>query len=85
MADKEGTVNKYSWLVITILALVVISWSLLFGISGIAILLLSWMGPASLSERIVTTAIGSVGLIWAFSRALPLISILRGVNHKKDQ
>jgi len=35
MAVKEGALSKYSWLVITILALVIISWSLLFGISGI--------------------------------------------------
>ena len=59
--------------------------SVLFGISGIAILLLAWTEPASLLERILTTAIGSVGLIWAFSRALPLVFTIRRFSHQSHQ
>ena len=42
----------------------------LFGASGIAILMLAWIWPMPISERILTTFIGSVGLLVAFIRAL---------------
>ena len=57
--------------------------TVLFGISGIMIVLLAWMQPASLSERILTTAIGSVGLMWVLIKTLPLISMLRNAGHRK--
>jgi len=37
----------------------------LFGVSGIAILLLAWLQPMVDSERILTTLIGSAGLLLA--------------------
>ena len=41
----------------------------LFGTSGIAILLLAWLQPMADSERILTTLIGSVGLLLAAIKA----------------
>ena len=41
----------------------------LFGASGIAILLLAWLQPMADSERILTTLIGSVGLLLASIKA----------------
>ena len=49
--------------------------SVLFGISGITILVLAWTQSVSLSERILTTTIGSVGIIWASIKTLPLVSL----------
>ena len=46
----------------------------IFGISGTAILMLAWLRPMPESERILSTFIGSVGLIVAFTRALLLKS-----------
>ncbi|MFC2069211.1 hypothetical protein ACFLTP_09445 [Chloroflexota bacterium] len=57
--------------------------SILFGVGGIAILLLSWMLQVSQPERILNTAIGSVGLIWVLTKTLPLIPMLRNVGHRK--
>ena len=44
----------------------------LFGISGMAILLLGWLWPTLESERITATLTGSVGLFMASIRALLL-------------
>ncbi len=41
----------------------------LFGISGIAILILAWVRPMTASESILTTLIGSAGLFMALTRA----------------
>ena len=41
----------------------------LFGTSGIVILLLAWLQPMADSERILTTLIGSVGLLLASIKA----------------
>ena len=57
--------------------------TVLFGIGGTTILLLSWTQPASLSERILATTIGAAGLIWVFVKSLPLISMLRNNGHRK--
>ena len=46
----------------------------LFGISGIAILMLAWLQPMPASERILTTFVGSTGLFVALVRALMLKS-----------
>jgi len=52
-----------------------------FGISGIAILMLAWLRPMPESERILSTFIGSVGLLVAFSRALLLKSARTETGH----
>jgi hypothetical protein len=44
----------------------------LFGISGMAIIMLAWLWPALQSERIVATLTGSVGLAVATVHALML-------------
>lgn len=41
-----------------------------FGISGGAVLILTWLQPMPGAERIMSTFIGSVGLGVAFSRAV---------------
>ena len=46
----------------------------LFGISGIAILVLAWVRPMLASERILATLIGSVGLFVALAQVLLLRS-----------
>ena len=43
-----------------------------FGISGIAVLLLAWLGTTLESEKIAATFIGSIGLLIALIRALML-------------
>ena len=52
----------------------------LFGISGAAILMLAWLRPMPGAERILSTFIGSVGLLVAFSRALLLKSARTGAG-----
>lgn len=44
----------------------------LFGISGMAVLLLTWLGTILESERIMATLVGSGGLIVALTRVLML-------------
>ena len=44
----------------------------LFGISGAAILMLAWLRPMPGADRILSTFIGSVGLLVAFTRAMLL-------------
>ena len=46
----------------------------LFGISGIAILMLAWLWQMPASERVLATLIGSTGLFVALSRGLLLRS-----------
>ena len=46
----------------------------LFGISGTAILMLTWVWPMLVSERILATFIGLVGLLVVFIQALMLKS-----------
>ena len=41
----------------------------LFGISGIVILMLAWLRPMPESERILTTVIGSAGLLVVLIRS----------------
>jgi hypothetical protein len=43
---------------------------LLFGVSGIAVLVLAWLWPVMAPERIPATFIGSVGVFVAAARAL---------------
>ena len=42
----------------------------LFGIGGIAILIIAWMQPMLTSERILNTFIGSIGILWVLIRML---------------
>jgi len=44
----------------------------LFGLGGLVLLTLAWVQPMPVSERILTTIIGSIGLVWVFFRALSL-------------
>ncbi len=44
--------------------------AVLFGILGLAIIILAWVRPMAESERILTTLIGSVGLLSALGRGL---------------
>ena len=52
----------------------------LFGISGITVLMLAWVQPMPTSERILTTIIGSAGLFVALVRALLLKSLHAGTD-----
>ena len=47
----------------------------LFGISGIAILILAWVWPMPASERILTIFVGSSGLLMSLIRVLMLKSL----------
>lgn len=47
--------------------------TVLFGIGGIAILVLVWVPALPLVERMLGTLVGSVGLIWASIQTLLLI------------
>jgi len=44
----------------------------LFGVSGAAILVLTWLWPMPVADRIFATFIGSSGLVMALVRALML-------------
>ena len=46
----------------------------LFGISGIAIMTLAWVRPMPASDRILSTLVGSAGLLVVFTQALLLKS-----------
>jgi len=46
----------------------------LFGISGVAILVLTWLQPMPGMERVLSTLIGSTGLLVATSRGMMLRS-----------
>ena len=57
-----------------------------FGIGGIAILVLAWpfAYPVTLQGRILTTLIGSVGLVWALIKTLSLMPMLhRGQTNQR--
>jgi len=41
---------------------------ILFGIGGITIMVLTWSQAMQLPERILSTSIGMIGLIWTASR-----------------
>ncbi len=42
----------------------------LFGIGGIAILILTWVQPMPLIERILSMSIGSIGIFWVLIHVL---------------
>ena len=47
---------------------------LLFGIGGIIILISAWVEPMALPQRIITSSIGLIGLSFALSRVILLIT-----------
>lgn len=47
----------------------------LIGMPGLTACVLAWVQPMDLPERILTTAIGMIGLTWALIRGLSLRSI----------
>ena len=47
----------------------------LFGMGGIAILVLAWARPMPLAQRVLATSVGSIGLSWVFIQALLLRSV----------
>lgn len=44
-----------------------------FGVGGIAILLLAFALPMPLSERIPTILVGSIGIVWVLVRVVTLV------------
>jgi len=46
---------------------------ILFGVGGIAVLLLALVLPMPVSERITTILIGSIGILWVLVRAVSLV------------
>jgi len=46
----------------------------LIGIPGLTTCVLAWVQPMHISERILTTAIGTIGLTWALIRGFSLRS-----------
>ena len=47
---------------------------LLFGVSGIAIMILAWVRPISASDRALNVLLDSAGLLVVFTQVLLLIS-----------
>ena len=45
----------------------------LFGVGGICILLVAWLQPMPLVERIPATSIASAGLLWVVIRTVLLV------------
>ena len=56
----------------------------LFGMGGITILIIAWVQPMSLPERIVTTSIGSIGPFWVLGRTISLRSMLAKIGIRKS-
>ena len=45
------------------------------GVPGLTVCVMAWVQPMDISERILTTVIGTIGLIWALFRGLSMRSI----------
>ena len=54
--------------------------TVLFGISGVAILALTWLQPMPGTERVLSTLIGSTGLLVATGWGMLLRSAKAGAN-----
>ena len=54
--------------------------TVLFGISGVAILVLTWLQPMPGTERVLSTLIGSTGLLVATGWGMLLRSAKAGAN-----
>jgi len=48
-----------------------------FGAGGIGILVLAWIQPMTLHERILITFVGSVGVLWMLIHALSFMPVLK--------
>ena len=48
---------------------------ILFGIGGITIMVLTWSQAMQLPERILSTSIGTIGLVWTAARVRLLKSM----------
>jgi len=51
-----------------------------FGMAGIAVLILAWIQPMSVPDRILTTFAGSAGLLLALTRTIMLRLVRAGVD-----
>lgn len=58
---------------------------ILFGTGGIAILVLAWVQPMPVWERILTSLVGSVGLVGVLVRAPGLRSMQGKMGAEKPQ
>ena len=56
----------------------------LFGVGGIAILVLAWTRPMPVPERILTTSVGAIGFFGVLARALFLVFEQGRINLEKD-
>lgn len=61
-----------------------VSLRLLFGMGGMIIVIVAWLQPMSVVERILTTSIGSIGPLWVLARALPLRAMLANLGIGKN-
>ena len=43
-----------------------------FGTGGVIILVLTWSQPMIVSERILSTSVGMIGVVWVAARAMVL-------------
>ena len=58
---------------------------ILFGIGGITIMVLTWSQTMQLPERILSTSIGMIGLIWTASRVRLLKSMPGELVAKRNE
>ena len=56
-----------------------------FGTGGITILILAWVQPMPLPERMIAIVIGAIGLVWVLIRALSWRSGLAKVSVAESQ
>jgi hypothetical protein len=56
----------------------------LFGSGGIVVLVLAWTRPLPLPDRILTTFVGSAGLVWTSIRALSFMFVRTKTNLGTD-
>ena len=59
--------------------------ALLFGIPGMAVLMLAWLWPALVADKIAASFVGSIGLSVALIQALMLKRSLRRTANGKTQ
>jgi len=57
---------------------------MLYGIGGIVILVVVWVQPMPLVDRMLATFVGSVGLVWASIQALFLMPVRTKTNVGTD-
>ena len=57
--------------------------TVLFGISGMAVIALAWLWPAPASGRIMATFVGTAGLLIALTRVLMLKRLSVKANNER--